>query len=77
MSTSAPRAEPTSSLCELASKPRHGHHALELLLQRCRPIIYALVLDRVHNPEVAEDLTQEVLTEVAQSVRKLRDPRAW
>ncbi|MEI6499735.1 MAG: sigma-70 family RNA polymerase sigma factor [Armatimonadota bacterium] len=50
---------------------------MERLLARCRPIVQALILDRVRNPEVAEDLTQETLTDLSQSLPHLRDRQAF
>ncbi len=64
-------------LPELARDVARGHAEMDLLLQRCRPIVFAVVLDRVHNPELSEDLTQEALTAVAQALPGLREPRAF
>jgi RNA polymerase sigma factor (sigma-70 family) len=51
--------------------------AMSRLLQRCRPAVYALILDRVHRPEVAEDLAQEALSDVARGLSALREPAAF
>lgn len=45
-------------------------------LARYRPLVYALILDRVHHAEVAEDLTQETLAAAAGALPRLREPRA-
>jgi DNA-directed RNA polymerase specialized sigma24 family protein len=67
----------TPSLCALARQAARGHRACEELLQRCRPIVHAIVLDRVRNPEVAEDLTQEALADLAQALPRLRESAAF
>lgn len=65
------------SLAELAAVAQRRPTALNPLLQRARPILYALILDRIHQPEVAEDLTQEALQDVMQGLPGLREPRAF
>jgi RNA polymerase sigma factor (sigma-70 family) len=77
MSASAVPTTAVPPLADLARQARADRQACELLLQRCRPIVYSLVLDRVHNPEPAEDLTQEVLADMAQALPRLREPRAF
>jgi RNA polymerase sigma-70 factor (ECF subfamily) len=67
----------TPALCALARQAARGHRACEELLQRCRPIVHAIVLDRVRNPEVAEDLTQEALADLAQALPRLRESAAF
>lgn len=77
MTNQTARTETTQTLGELARQAARGRKALEALLPRCRPIVYALVLDRVHHPDLAEDLTQETLADVAQALPRLRDPSAF
>ena len=72
----APRVT-AGSLAELAAQASTSPEALESLLRRCRPALYALILDRVGQREVAEDLTQEALTDVARSLPRLREPSAF
>lgn len=68
-------AEPVS-LAELAAAAQQTPAALEDLLRRCRPILYAIILDRVHIADVAEDLVQEALHDVMQGLPALRETRA-
>lgn len=74
MSQHGPPHEIWSSLVQAA---QHQPAALEPLLRRARPFLYALVLDRVRQPEAAEDLTQEALTDLVQGLPELRDPTAF
>lgn len=77
MSKSAASKIGAPSLCALAREAARGHRACEELLQRCRPLVHAIILDRVRNPEVAEDLTQEALADVAQALPRLRETAAF
>lgn len=61
----------------LAWAARHDLGAVEALLLRARPLVHAIILDRVRNPEAAEDLTQEALTDLVQGLSELREPGAF
>jgi len=65
------------SWSDLARHARGEAGALDDLLQRVRPFVYALILDRIRRPEVAEDLTQEALTDVVRGLPGLHDLSAF
>ncbi|MBU0608882.1 MAG: sigma-70 family RNA polymerase sigma factor [Armatimonadetes bacterium] len=60
----------------LARAAQQAPAALEALLARARPLVHALILDRVRRPEAAEDLTQEALADLVRGLPGLRDPGA-
>ncbi|MCE5238549.1 sigma-70 family RNA polymerase sigma factor [bacterium] len=65
-----------TSWSDLARRAHGEAGALDDLLHRVRPFVYALILDRIRRPEVAEDLTQEALTDVVRGLPGLHDPSA-
>ena len=77
MSDPPARTDPVPALPDLAREAASHRAALEPLLRRCRPIVYAIVLDRVHHPDTAEDLTQDALADLVQALPGLRDCQAF
>ena len=55
-----------------AAGPADSAHVAE----RCRASIYRYILRLVHDPEGADDLTQETFLRVHQRLDELRDPAA-
>jgi RNA polymerase sigma factor (sigma-70 family) len=49
----------------------------EPLLRRVRPLARALILDRIRDPEAAEDLVQEALSDLVHGLLALRDPQSF
>lgn len=73
----AQHAAAETSWLDLVRPAQRHPAARDPLLRRARPFLYALILDRVHRPEVAEDLTQDALTDVACALPHLRDAAAF
>lgn len=61
---------------DLARQAQRDPAAVEPLLCRARPFVHALIVDRVRQPEAAEDLTQEALADLAEGLPRLRDAEA-
>jgi RNA polymerase sigma factor (sigma-70 family) len=62
---------------ELVRRAQRQPQQIEPLLQRVRPLVRALILDRIHQPEAAEDLTQDALADVVRGLPALHEPNSF
>ncbi len=56
---------------------RNRQDALDELIDRVQPALHRYLLSTLRNPDMAEELLQEVLVKVVRSLGRLRDPRGF
>jgi len=71
------RRSDSPTLIDLAREAARTGRASAALLGRCRSLVRAIILDRVTDPDVADDLTQDALVDVTRSIGKLRDAQSF
>ncbi len=69
---------PTRTVADLVRSAQSGDRdAFGELFERYRPIIVALAMRRVRNPDEAEELAQDVFIQAMQKINRLRVPEAF
>jgi RNA polymerase sigma-70 factor (ECF subfamily) len=65
-------------IAELVGCAQHNRQdALDELVDRVQPALYRYLLATLRNPDIAEEVLQEVMVKVVRSLDCLRDPRGF